>query len=51
MIFPVRLVTALQVGLASMAVFGQEISKPAVFANLDEFGPTLNALPRTGTNI
>lgn len=51
MLLPTRLMAALQLGLASVAVFGQEISKPAAFPNLDQFGLTLNALPRTSTSI
>lgn len=47
--FSTNLLLAIQIGAA--AVFGQEISKPAAWPNLDQFGPTLNTLPRTGTRI
>ncbi|KAL0932265.1 uncharacterized protein CTRU02_213218 [Colletotrichum truncatum] len=51
MLFPARLTAALQLTLASVAVLGQEISKPAAWPNLDQFAPTLGTLTRTSTRI
>ena len=38
-------------GLLSAGTIAQDLSKPALFANLDKFGPTLQALPMTSRTI
>jgi hypothetical protein len=42
--------TLTQLAMASLAL-SQQINKPAAWPNLDQFGPTLNTLPRTTYTI